>query len=179
MGLNNGQTIDQTDFVSSSSGAPDSGKVNKLNAAGKNPVAFNEFVGVKAIQNALTNPGTSSFITTPFQTEEFDTDSFHNNSVNNSRLTVPAGKAGTYVVGGSYYSTTSARAASIQLRKNGTIILAACNGAGSISNNNAVSATTIVQLSVGDYIELFAAVASGDNSSGNLSTNLWMYQLSI
>ena len=57
------------------------------------------FVGVNATRtNVSTAVTANTEILVAFTTEEFDTNGFHDNSTNNSRLTIPAGYAGKYIV---------------------------------------------------------------------------------
>lgn len=176
MSLNNGGVIDEADFVGTSSGAGDSGKVNKLNAAGKNPAEFVEFNGVAVHQNAGTTVNTS-IAAVAFQTEDFDTDVFHDNTTNNSRLTVPSGKAGKYHVNGSIHFG-SGTLTMIQIRKNGSTSIAQAVGPSVNASNTGASVSAIVDLAVGDYIELFAIIGSGSvSTSGDTRTSFSMYRI--
>ena len=57
------------------------------------------FVGVNATRtNVSTAVTANTEILVAFPTEEFDSNSFHDNSTNNSRLTIPSGYAGKYIV---------------------------------------------------------------------------------
>jgi hypothetical protein len=177
MGLLNGQTIDQSDFPSTSSGAADANKVNKLDGNGKNPVDFNAFEGVRAKQNAGTSV-TVTYGAIPFQAEDFDTNTFHDNVTNNTRLTVPAGKGGKYLITGHIASSTASTSAlSAYIARNGTS-KALANGGGH-SGTNGVCISTVLTLVPGDYVELFAAVSSSTmTTTGDDLTALSMVRLS-
>jgi hypothetical protein len=57
------------------------------------------FVGVNATRtNVSTAVTANTEILVAFPTEEFDSNGFHDNSTNNSRLTIPSGYAGKYIV---------------------------------------------------------------------------------
>jgi hypothetical protein len=59
------------------------------------------FVGVNATRTNVSTAITSNTILQVALTgEEFDTNAFHDNSTNNSRLTIPAGYAGKYIISG-------------------------------------------------------------------------------
>lgn len=172
MGLNTGQTIVQGDFVSVSSGATDQNKVNKLDAAGKNPVDFNGFEGVRVKQNAGTSTSSSETVL-PFQAEDFDTNTFHDNTTNNSRITIPAGKGGKYLIGAVAGANNDIR---IRIRLNGVTDITAANGEGFTYCYAACS--TVYVLSAGDYLEVFCTTNGASSTSGDHQTNFWAYRLS-
>jgi hypothetical protein len=58
------------------------------------------FVGVCVKQSVDQSISNTTFTALPWNQEDFDTDAFHDNSTNNSRLTVPSGKGGKYLVSG-------------------------------------------------------------------------------
>jgi len=178
MSLNNGGVIDETDFIGTSSGAGDSGKVNKLNAAGKNPAEFVEFNGVLAKQTSGVSV-TTSLAALAFQAEEFDTNTFHDISTNNSRLTVPTGKGGKYQINGSIHFASNL-VTMIQIRKNGATALAQGSGTGISASNAGASVAIVVDLAAGDYVELLAAIGTGSvSTSGDQRTNFSMFRVGV
>lgn len=57
------------------------------------------FVGCSAYNNNFSQSFTGGTeVTIAFPNEDFDTNGFHDNSTNNSRLTVPSGYAGKYLI---------------------------------------------------------------------------------
>jgi len=125
--------------------------------------AAGAFVGcslTKSANQSLSN-NTSTAIT--FDGEKFDTDSFHDNSTNTSRITIPSGKGGYYLVTGTLKftsSTTGVRRA--DLNKNGTLIqLYFIQFPNTGSDFTGSSFASIENLAVGDYIELFGLQSSG------------------
>ena len=177
MPITTGQVAEAGDFPSSSSGAGDSGKVNKLNGDGRNPVDFNAFEGVRVYQNAGTSiqPG---FTVLPFQVESFDTNTFHDNATNNTRLTVPTGKGGKYIIGANI-SDDGGTDVAAYIILNGTTIIA-MNSAEAFftpAPNLAVSVISLYELAAGDYVEVFANTNGGSNTSGDAQTAFWMYRL--
>jgi hypothetical protein len=54
--------------------------------------------GVSVYNSTSTNLTDGSYVTLTFNTESFDTDGFHSTSTNTSRLTVPTGLGGKYLV---------------------------------------------------------------------------------
>lgn len=115
------------------------GAVGETGAAGSGGAAF---VGV-SVKHSTTYAGGTVM---PFDTESFDTDGFHDNVTNNSRLTVPAGLGGRYLV---VARPTKASSVHIDwyIKKNGSNILyGAMTWAGEMSH--------VVDLVPGDYIEM-------------------------
>jgi hypothetical protein len=128
------------------------------------------FAGVQC-RNAGTNTTISSATDTilTWSSENFDSDNYHSTSSNTSRITIPTGKAGKYLVNAAVYweSSPTADALALRIRK---------NGAGQVQfnslpkpNANQVTVTTTVTLDlvVGDYLELVVYQNSGSNLTVN------------
>jgi hypothetical protein len=118
------------------------------------------FVGASAFRtnsNLAVNSGVATAVT--MTSESFDTNAFHDNSTNTSRMTIPSGKAGKYLLVGSISFDTVAVNSEIRWYKNGAAI-----GVGylvGIVNRNVGGvygngASLIVDATVGDYYEMFA-----------------------
>ena len=126
------------------------------------------FVGCSLTKSANQSISTATATAVTWDTELKDTDAFHSTSSNTSRITIPAGKAGMYLVTGQLsFASNSTGLRNCEIKKNGVgyfipWVSPATNGdwsAGSISN--------IIELAETDYIELFAY----QNSGGNLNIN--------
>ena len=118
------------------------------------------FVGASAFRtnsNLAVNNGVATAVT--MTSESFDTNSFHDNSTNTSRMTIPAGKAGKYLLVGSISFDSVAVNSEIRWYKNGAAIgvglLAGIvnRNVGGVYGNGA---TLIVDAAVSDYYEMFA-----------------------
>jgi hypothetical protein len=110
-------------------------------------VLLNNSSGTQSISNA-----TNTAIT--WDLETFDTNAYHSTVTNTSRITIPAGKAGYYQFGAQLQAdnnTTGDRR--IRLHKNGTGFMVSAFKANDQYPLPAV--TTIVNLAVGDYVEVF------------------------
>lgn len=98
--------------------------------------------------------------------ESLDTDGFHSTASNQSRFTIPSGKAGKYLIQGSIqYNTNSTGIRGVYIHLNGSI-----TGGVYCSQFSASSALTtiinfnhIINLSVGDYLEVNGYQSSGGN----------------
>lgn len=117
-----------------------------------------------------------------FDTEVFDTDGYHSTSSNTSRLTVPTGKAGKFVVGCSaVFANNGTGYRNISFRKNGSSYFnnISAQNVGS-SGNAGVMVTMVYDMAVGDYFEIDAYQNSGGSLnllSGNGGTYFYMYYL--
>ena len=102
-----------------------------------------------------------------YTTEVYDTDSAYDAS--NSKFVVPSGKAGRYffVAALEYNITSATTSARVQVRKNGSIAL---NKAGynSYYDNNLICG--VLNLSVGDYIEVYGYQNSGGSTTTQTGT---------
>ena len=98
-----------------------------------------------------------------FDTELTDTDAFHDNSTNNTRLTVPVGMSGTYVIvgqGGWDSSATGKRV--LDLRVSGSnYIQTAQFDASADAPDPTFQVVGLYPLVAGDYVELMAFQNSG------------------
>ena len=117
------------------------------------------FVGCLAYANNLAVSITGGVATAiNMASEEFDTDGFHSTSSNTSRITIPTGKGGKYLLtaqwdvqgasSGDYFLT--------YIAKNGTALTAVNRGGcGNIGSNNFEGRTfgTIASLVATDYVE--------------------------
>jgi hypothetical protein len=127
--------------------------------AGSGPIAQLRQTGT-----AQSNFASGSVIPVNFNTEDMDTHNGHSTSTNTSRWVCPSGWAGWYeVFGGLVFdsvSTTGGRVAAI--RVNGADINGGWGPAlpGSVGQG-AMTRNLLVQLAVGDYIELCGRWAGG------------------
>jgi len=140
------------------------------------------FVGVGLNNYYSTISVTPTPLVVPFAgTESWDTDNFHSTSSNTSRITIPSGKAGKYLVNTYGWPETFNSYFIIQLWLNGSAITAGSIGAPSgLSMNGGVIFRTdstpygqggsyVLNLAVGDYIEL--AIQQGGTASYRFVTD--------
>jgi len=133
------------------------------------------FVGVKALNTGTQTGVIDSALA--FDSEEFDTDAFHDNSTNNSRLTVPAGQGGKYLIFGGGFANG---AAGVYIELNGTTKLTAGRSAQTGGAAYFQFATTVVDLVATDYVEAVATSTAtyGDASAGPDDTMVFgMYKI--
>ena len=97
-------------------------------------------------------------------TEVLDTDSAFDNTASNYKFTVPSGEAGNYQINfGIRNNNFSTSRVDVQLRKNGSEIFAAENANGSNYDTN--YGGVILNLSDGDYLQMYLYQASGSSQT--------------
>lgn len=123
------------------------------------------FAGVRAVQSTNTNLTNGSLVYLGFNAaDEYDTDAFHDPAANNTRLTVPAGKAGKYAASGFSFTTASPGEGFSAIRKNGTTIVTV-GPLQSTANFGVTACSTTLDLAVGDYLEFGIRVGAASKQS--------------
>jgi len=120
------------------------------------------FVGARAKQTVAQSIPDNAFTTITFDAEDYDTDGFHSTSSNTSRLTVPSGLGGYYLIVGAATHENSGvnHETNTKLLKNGVEFrqrLVMATG----SSHAGVDLTEILSLAAGDYIEIQHLQVSG------------------
>lgn len=124
--------------------------------------------------NITLTSGVSTALT--FNTERFDRWGMHSTSSNTSRITATV--AGMYHVGGcARFAANSTGSRSLLIRLNGTSIIAFHREQSLASGVTVVAISTLIDLDVGDYVELEATQDSGGNldvdSTSSYSPTFW------
>lgn len=101
--------------------------------------------------------GTGTIVS--FDSEIFDTDSFHDNATNNSRITIPSGKAGKYLIIGNTQWQVGNTYFISALLKNGTKIVQTSDSENS-GTQHSYQISRIEDLAEGDYIQLRVQVGA-------------------
>jgi hypothetical protein len=115
----------------------------------------------KSADQAITN---DSWTSITFDTEVFDTDNFHSNVTNNSRITIPSGKAGKYLIIGHWvWQADLGSQPETYLALNGNLSYLGPYLTQVSGKPTSYFGTWILNLSVSDYIELKALHKSGSN----------------
>jgi hypothetical protein len=112
--------------------------------------------GVRAFHSANQSIAAGADVVVALNSERFDTHGFHDTATNNSRLTVPAGKAGIYLIQANVEwaaSTTGGR--TLRIRRNGSQTIAdVYDGAADGSGAKRQHVGCLYQLAAGDYVEM-------------------------
>ena len=150
------------------------GQVLKVNSGATAPEwgaasAAATFVGASAYNNANQSISNATWTVLNFNSENFDTDAFHSTSTNTSRMTIPSGKGGKYMVTmKGHFQGNSAGDRYVALVKNGSSVgawrLSAVSGA-SIGFGQSV----VMDLVATDYLQVEVYQDSGVslNALGN------------
>ena len=125
------------------------------------------FVGASAYRNASQTISNATETALTFNSENYDTDSFHDNSTNNTRMTVPAGKAGKYLITANTTFTNNATGQRIVYVYVGATLVHTSGPAigGSASIDLGISTSYVANLAVADIVE----VRAYQNSGGSLA----------
>ncbi len=122
------------------------------------------FVGASVYKTSNQAIATATTTTITWDAEQFDTNGFHDNSTNNSRMTIPSGYAGKYLIIGLISWGSSATGYRIsEIFKNGST--QGFTWSGAMQGYYGVVVTSILNLAVSDYIE----IKGYQNSGGNLN----------
>lgn len=107
-------------------------------------------------------------------TTDFDTSGFHSTVSNTSRMTIPAGLGGVYVVTASTWGPTHSW--NVRFRVNGSTEYSNTNaGSSGVASNNAI----ILKLNAGDYVEAMIWDTSGGGTYGHASAREAMNSIGI
>jgi len=141
------------------------GTLNKDGVSVTNTPAF-------YMKTSSTSISNSSLTKVPFNTATIDTDSATDTS--NNRFTVPSGKGGKYLIsygiGAGADSHTNLYRIFTQLYKNGsnsTLLAAVADPRNNYGFAFSVVASGVLDLSAGDYLEVYAYNSSGNTAGLN------------
>jgi hypothetical protein len=135
------------------------------------PSSTPTFVGARVTNATQQTIATATNSILTYTQETYDTDGFHDNSTNTSRFTIPAGKAGKYMINyiGLWSSADNTLARNVSLLKNGSNILLKTFGLNT-RDDLGMSLTSVQNASVGDYFEIQVYQSSGINIDINKSS---------
>jgi hypothetical protein len=116
-------------------------------------------VRVTKSANQTVTAGTDTPVT--WNQEAFDADGFHDPVTNTSRLTVPAGFGGTYLMVATL-NTDSGGAVQAKLRVNGTTVIAVASAAtADATRTSAPTVSALYRLAAGDYVQAVVNMVGG------------------
>ena len=132
-------------------------------------VPSGSYQGVRLYHSGLQSIPNAAYAMLAFDSESFDNNNFHDTVTNNSRITIPAGKGGNYLIIGKYSSQPSGTGQRISgIYKNGNTILTTVVYSPTSGADYAVpTAVTIENLAAGNYIEVRVYQNSGAALNAN------------
>lgn len=112
----------------------------------------------------ISHTSTGNYQALTFDSERVDVGAMHDTGSNTGRLTVPSGGGGFYAIGGQIeFASNSTGRRGIQIRLNGTTVIARHESGNLGANDHAITVATVYQLAAADYVELMGYQASGGN----------------
>ena len=140
------------------------------------------FAGARVYNSAnisITTSGTSQALT--FNSERYDTDAYHSTASNTDRLTIPAGKAGNYLITAHVqFAAHGTGVRGLGLNVSGTNIAWHTQPTNS-SGTTIMSLTSVYDMAEADYVTVVAFQTSGGSlnveASGNRSPEFTISKL--
>jgi hypothetical protein len=149
------------------------------------PAGGGGYVGVGLANYYVTISSTPTDFAVPYAgTESWDTDAFHSTATNTSRITIPAGKDGKYLITNYGWPETFNSYFIFKVYVNGAAIIGGTAGV-ALQNGDwfrqgshqAQTATLVLDLTAGDYIEQF--IQQGGTGSYRYVTNFQATYLGV
>jgi hypothetical protein len=138
------------------------------------PASGASFYGCSVYKSAAQTIATSTSATLTFNTEALDIGGYHDTVTNNSRITIPSGKAGYYMIQckvGFVNNATGQRSAFLLLNGGATAITRFDQSIASNNENQHVAISQLYNCIVGDYFEVAVYQTSGGNLNVNSGAN--------
>lgn len=123
------------------------------------------FVGCRLFNTGGQTISSATTTAILFDSEAFDTDNFHSTSTNTSRITIPTGKGGYYLVQGSFMIDGTSSWSRIGLYRNGSTMLLNLESGNATTGTNTRTLNFIGNFSAGDYLELLVRQNTGSNQT--------------
>lgn len=121
------------------------------------------FIGCSAYKNASQTISNDTVTALLLDTEDYDTSAFHDTGSNTSRMTIPSGLDGKYLVTGyAYYDSNTSGQRQLFIQKNGSPV-GPTDKRPPISGDNFYHVSHVLSLAATDYVELSTYQDSGGN----------------
>ena len=127
--------------------------------------------GSHVTKSATTQTFSNGVVTAiTWQTEDWDTDNYWTSGAS-TKFTIPSGQAGKYLIGGSFtFDNSTAFDQLVSVGKNGSEVLSSRNRGGSAWAH--LRTSTVLNLAVGDYVELMGYQGSGSSKTTSTTGGL-------
>lgn len=131
-------------------------------------------VGTQLTKSAAQSLSNATETAITFNGETWDTDGFHDNVTNNSRITIPTGKAGKYTLTGHVALAALSGLVYALVKKNGSVwnYPETRNSTTVGGGGTSFTFSILMDLAVGDYVELFVYQGGGGSFNCNTATTL-------
>ena len=127
------------------------------------PAGGTSFSGCAVKNSSAPTISNNTHTIVNYDTEIFDTDSYHSTATNTSRITIPAGKSGYYLVTARGQYGAAAGFTQLNVYKNGAEISAWSNAGTTTTGGTYMTNTGTYYLTAGDYIETDTYQNSGSS----------------
>jgi hypothetical protein len=122
------------------------------------------FLGCRVTKSANQALVTATNTAITWDVEDYDTNTMHDNVTNNSRITIPSGQGGYYLVQANLVYNDPNSSYSIAIFKNGAAVKRNYSGTTN-ANDQDIEITAVLNLAAADYIEIFGRQNSGGNKN--------------
>ena len=117
--------------------------------------AAGSFAGCSLSKSAAQSISNATWTAISWNLENYDTDAFHDNSTNNTRITIPAGKGGKYLIASNLYNPSNSTGSRlIKIQKNGADIAYGDWQRANSGHSTSTIFSQVLALAVADYIEV-------------------------
>jgi hypothetical protein len=144
------------------------------------PASGSTFVGAQVTNTSAQSISNGAYTALNFQSEIYDTDGFHDNATNNTRLTIPTGKGGKYLLTcQANFASNSSGFRAIAIMKNGSASQIAYANSNPISGSSFTYAFSCVVSAVAtDYFEMNVYQSSGGSLNVNAGSDSTRFDIS-
>lgn len=127
----------------------------------------------RVFNNATQSIADTTVTAIAWNSESFDVGAMHDTVTNNTRVTVPVGGDGLYLVTGQYgFAANATGYRQMTIRKNGaTTVASSLLPAVSATNGVGQNVSTLLTLVAGDYVEVIVVQTSGGPLAGGSTTD--------
>ena len=126
------------------------------------PASGPTFSGARVTKSASQSLSSGTWTVLTFNTEQFDVGAYHDTVTNTSRLTIPAGKSGYFLVYGAVeFAPNATGVRQLSLLKNGSDVLLSQDGATTGTYRAGRQVAIIINAVATDYFELSCRQDSG------------------
>ena len=129
------------------------------------------FVGCSLVKVANQTTSAATYTNITFTSEDIDTNGFHDNSTNPSRITIPSGYAGKYLITGQISTGNGDETHTSAIKKNGAIWNTLTSFKSAQSGAGGSTQSLIMNLAVADYVEFAQYSGSGVQVNGTASND--------
>ena len=131
------------------------------------PASGSTFAGCRLTKSGSQTITYNTITALTWDVETFDSDAYHSTVTNTSRITIPSGKAGKYIIEAAcaWLDNSSTGMKYISFRKNNTVFAFFEQSGQATTGQQPQLLTSTVDCAVNDYIEVFVYTAAAGNST--------------